>query len=44
MVKVVIPFAHCEECRDEVVARRMLVIVRCASKVVRNRIDAKCAL
>ena len=44
MVKVVVPFAHREDGRDEVVARGMFVIVRCASKVVSNRIDAKCAL
>ena len=44
MVEIMVPFPHREDGRDEVVARGMSVIVRCASKVVRNRIDAKCAL
>lgn len=44
MVKVVVPFPHREDGRDEVVARGMFVIVRCASKVVRKRINAKRAL
>ena len=43
-MKVMVPFTHREDGRDEVVARRMFIIIRCASKVVRNRIDAKRAL
>lgn len=44
VMEVVIPFPHCEDGRDKVVARRMFVIVRGAPKVVRNGIDAKRAL
>lgn len=44
MVKIMVPFTHGEDCRDEVVARGMPVIVGCAPKVMSDRVDAKRAL
>lgn len=44
MVKVMVPFSHRKNSRYEVVARRVLVVVRRAAKIVSNRVDAKSTL
>lgn len=44
MMKVMVPFSHRKNSRYEVVARRVLVVVRRAAKIVSNRVDAKSTL
>jgi len=41
VVEVVVTFADGDKCRDEVVARGVLVIERCLSQPVRERVDAE---
>jgi hypothetical protein len=39
-----VPFSHCENSRYEVIARRVLVVVRRAAEIVSDGVDAKSAL
>jgi len=44
MVEIMVPFSHRKDGGQEVVARRVLVIVRRASEIVGNGVDTKSAL
>jgi hypothetical protein len=44
MVEIVVSFPHCDECCQKVVTRCLFVVIRSASKIMSNRIDAKSTL